>query len=299
MKALITGQNGFTGRWLARHLEICGDTVLPLPEDFDVTQPQSVRSALIEAEPDVVFHLAARTSVGESWKNPLTTFEINANGTLNVLDAALACEVTPTVLLASSADVYGHVGVDDLPVRETHPLVPLTPFAASKVAAEYLGVQACAGTRLPVVRARTFNVTGPGQSSSFVVPALADRIVAAEQSGGREISVGNLHARRDYTDIRDVVRAYRALTQHGVPGEVYNVCSGIDISVEDIARRMLKVSGLKAELAVDPSLMKPGDLSVLKGDNAKIAAATGWRPEIGLDQTVADVLSHERDRNRS
>ncbi len=296
MKAFVTGANGFVGHWLIRHLEASGDEVVSPPDGFDVTDPSSVRSAVIEAEPDAVFHLAALSHVGESWKDPARTFAVNATGTLHVLDAALACDQKPKVLVVSSAEVYGNVAEADLPLTEGRPLAPVTPYAVSKVSAEYLGIQAYLGTKLPVIRARSFNHVGPGQLPNFVVPALARRIVLAQQKGETELAVGSLEARRDFTDVRDVVRAYRLLVEKGTPGEVYNVCSGKDLAVSHLAERLLSLSGAQLDLVVDPELVRPVELPVLRGDSTKLREATGWAPDIKLDQTLADVLRYWREQ---
>jgi len=289
MKALVTGAGGFVGRWLVRHLEEVGDEVLT-STDLDVRDADAVRHWFTEVEPEVVFHLAARSRVGESWQRPSATFEVNANGTLNVLDAALSCEVPPRVVLVSASDVYGAVPERDLPVTEASALAPISPLAASKIAAEYLGVQAWLGTHLPVVLVRPFNQIGPGQASDFVVPALAQRIVHAVATGAREVSVGDLEARRDYTDVRDGARALRMLAAAGVPGVAYNLCSGRDVSVGELAGRLLALADVDLELQVDPRLLRTKDRPVVRGSYARLAERTGWAPEIGLDQTLRDVL---------
>lgn len=297
MKAFLTGANGFVGNWLSRHLDACGDEVVPAPEGFDVTDPESVRRAVIDAQPDVLFHLAAQSHVGESWKNPARTFAVNATGTLHVLDAALACDEPPRVLVISSSEVYGNVKEADLPLTESSPLAPVTPYASSKVAGEYLGLQAYLGTKLPVIRTRSFNHVGPGQAPNFLVSALAQRIVKAEREGQTTLAVGNLEARRDYTDVRDVVRAYRLLAEKGTPGAVYNVCSGSDMAVSAVADRLLALSSAKLQLTVDPDLVRPVELPALRGDNSSLRQATGWSPEITLDQTLADVLRYWREQS--
>jgi GDP-4-dehydro-6-deoxy-D-mannose reductase len=158
------------------------------------------------------------------------------------------------------------------------------------VAAEFLGLQAHLGHGLPVIRVRAFNHVGPGQGESFVVSALARRIVMAQQAGSATLAVGNLSPRRDFTDVRDVVRAYRLLIERGVPGEVYNVCSGRDVAIEDVVRRLLELAGADLELEVDQSLLRPVDVPVLRGDGGRLHAATGWEPAIPLDETLRDVL---------
>jgi len=290
VRAFVTGAKGFVGSWLTAHLADLGDDVVGADREVDVTDGPSIGAAVADAAPDVVYHLAALTHVGRSWTDPADVLRVNATGTLYVLEAARACDPPPRVLLVSSAEVYGAVPAASLPVGEDALLAPVTPYAASKVAAEYLGIQQYLAHALPVVRVRPFNHVGPGQSPSFVVAALAARIAAARASGASSILVGNLSARRDLTDVRDVVRAYRLLAERGVPGEVYNVCSGRDVAIDEVAARLQALAGTDLRLEPDPSLARPVDVPVLRGDPARLEAATGWAPEIDLDTTLADVL---------
>ena len=219
MRAFVTGASGFVGPWLCRHLEASGDEVVPAGHDRDVTDADSIAEALIASRPDAVYHLAAQSSVGSSWADATGTFRVNVFGTLHVLDAANACPSRPRVLVVSSAEVYGEVSPLALPVAETAPFRPGTPYAASKAAAELAGLQAFLGRGLEVVRARPFNHTGPGQGPGFVVPALARQVVEASLTGATVLKTGNLTARRDFTDVRDVVAAYRLLIERGSAGE--------------------------------------------------------------------------------
>ncbi len=294
MRAFVTGGHGFVGTWLRAHLEEAGDEVAVPAAGFDVTDPACVRPALAEATPDVVYHLAAMAHVGRSWDQPGEVLRVNAGGTLEVLEAAWRCRPAPRVLLVSSAEVYGAVTPDEVPVDESVPLRPVTPYAASKAAAELLGVQAHLGRQVPVITVRPFNHAGPGQAPEFVVAGLAHRIVAAVRSGDAELRVGNLSPRRDVTDVRDVVRAYRLLAEHGQAGETYNVCSGRDVSVEQLARRLLALARSDLDLRTDPELMRPVDVPVLVGDASRLRAATGWEPTNPLDVTLADVLEEAR-----
>jgi GDP-4-dehydro-6-deoxy-D-mannose reductase len=292
VRAVVTGGNGFVGTWLSEHLRACGDEVLSVDREVEVTDAVAVRDTVTAAAPEVLYHLAALTHVGRSWEGPGEVFAVNALGTLNVLEAARACSLPPRVLIVSSAEVYGSVTEDELPIDEDVPLAPVTPYGASKVAAEFLGIQAHLGYGLPVVRVRPFNHVGPGQAAGFVVASLASRIVEARRSGTRAVPVGNLGARRDLTDVRDVVRAYRLLMEHGVPGEVYNVCSGHDVSIEEVACQLLELAGVDLQLEVDPALARPVDVPVLRGDCAKLHDVTGWQPEIDFTTTLRDVLEH-------
>ncbi len=290
MRAVVTGGSGFVGGWLAGHLREMGDEVISVDHEVDVTDAAAVSDFLVRSAPDAVYHLAAMTHVGRSWSDPRTVFEVNAVGTLNVLEAARSCANKPRVLVTSSAEVYGTVSEGDLPISESAPLAPVTPYGASKVAAEFLAVQAHLGHGLEMIRVRPFNHVGPGQAPSFVVAALASHIVEARRSGSKEVPVGNLSPRRDLTDVRDVVRAYRMLIEGGEPGEVYNVCTGRDVSIEEIAHKLLQLAGVQLELVVDPELVRSVDVPVLRGDPAKLQAATGWKPEIELSNTLRDIL---------
>jgi GDP-4-dehydro-6-deoxy-D-mannose reductase len=291
VRALVTGSVGFVGPWLLKHLRNSGDEVTELPIDVDIRDARALGAALADAQPEVIYHLAARSSVRLSWDDPLETFAVNAVGTLNLCHAAAALTRPPRVLLVSSSEVYGKVAPESLPVREDHPFRPVDPYAASKAAAELLGLQAWLGRGLEVVRARPFNHTGPGQTETFVVPALASQVVAAAAGRATQIAVGNLEVRRDLTDVRDVVRAYRLLMEKGEPGGVYNICRGEPVLISDILHRLMAIAGVDVPVVVDPARFRPAEVLEQAGDPSRLASATGWRPEIGLDQTLRDVLA--------
>jgi GDP-4-dehydro-6-deoxy-D-mannose reductase len=295
VRAYLTGGTGFVGEWLLRHLADEGDTAIAPGPEVDVTDPGLIAADLKEAAPEVVYHLAALTHVGQSWREPAETFRVNAVGTLNLLEAAAALEVPPVVVLISSAEVYGPAPVAET-LDEHAELRPVTPYAVSKVAAEFLGLQAFLGRGLRVVRARAFNHVGPGQLDDFVVSALARRMVEAELRKGGEVKVGNLTASRDFTDVRDVVRAYRLLATGGAPGEAYNVSSGRAISIADLAAQMAGMLSCEVSFVEDPELFRPVEVPVLVGDASKLVAATMWRPEIPLAKTLSDVLEYWRGR---
>jgi len=294
VRALVTGGGGFVGRHLGEHLRSVGDEVVSLDLEVDVADPEAIGAAIRAARPDTVYHLAARSHVGQSWELPIEVLRVNVLGTAAVLAAARTLDPPPVVLTVSSAEVYGAVDPGQLPVSESAPLRPLSPYAASKAAAEVLATQAYLGYHQPVVVVRPFNHIGPGQGPSFVVSALAKRIVEAERSGSPQVSVGRLTTRRDYTDVRDVVRAYRSLMTDGERGGIYNVCSGRDVAVAEVAERLCALAKVEIELVEDPELVRPVDLPVLVGDASKIRGDTGWRPRIPLDQTLADVLAYWR-----
>ncbi|HZQ76254.1 MAG TPA: GDP-mannose 4,6-dehydratase [Acidimicrobiia bacterium] len=295
MKTLVTGAGGFVGTALVDHLRAAGDDVVGIDHASgpDITDPAGVRAVIERHRPGAVYHLAAATHIGASWEAPLEVFRVNAEGTLNVLTACAATGVG-RVLVVGSADEYGAVRPEDLPLTEEAPLRPLTPYGASKVAADYLALQAFLGQGVPVIRARSFNHSGPTQSERFMIPGLARRIAAAERDGRKEIPVGSLEPVRDYTDVADVVVAYRLLVERGEPGEVYNVCSGVGRSVADVADALLALARHAIELVPDPSLLRPVEVPRLVGDNRRLREATGWAPAIPFDQTLAAVLDRWR-----
>jgi GDP-4-dehydro-6-deoxy-D-mannose reductase len=298
VRSLVTGAGGFVGKHLVRHLVDQGDEVVELErkvDGIDIADAEPLTEAVMEAKPAAVYHLAGAADVGGSWSAPHETFMANALGTLNVLEASRAAGAD-RVLAVTSADVYGRVTEDELPLNERQPLRPVSPYAASKVAADALAQQAWLGHRLPVVRVRAFNHLGPGQSDHFVAPSLAARIARNERDGGDEVPIGNLSPRRDVTDVRDVVRAYRLLMVAGEPGAVYNVCRGSAVSVKEIAEMLLGMAARPMHLVSDPSLQRPVDIPVLVGDNTALRLATGWEPTIPLDTTLADVLTDWRSR---
>ncbi|HVA75559.1 MAG TPA: GDP-mannose 4,6-dehydratase [Acidimicrobiales bacterium] len=292
MRALVTGSNGFVGRWLVAHLESQGDEVTGLDAEVDVTDAAAIASAVVAAAPEVIFHLAAQASVGASWEDQAATYTVNTIGAVNVLVAAAQCSHPPRVLLVSSSEVYGRVDGSDLPITEDQPFAPVSPYAASKAAAEIAALQAWLGRGVEVVRARPFNHTGPGQRTEFVVPALARQVAEAARAGAPALYTGNLEARRDISDVRDVVRAYRALALSGEAGDAYNVCSGVAVSIRDVAERLLRIAGVDIPIVVDPERVRPVDLPELRGDPSKLRSATGWSPEVDLDETLADVLAY-------
>jgi len=288
---LVTGSDGFVGRWLMSHLAASGDVAIGLDPAVDVTDAPALRAAVVGTEPDAIVHLAAQASVAQSWEQPLATFAVNATGTLHLTEAALACPHPPRVLLVGSAEVYGIVGPEDLPLREDRPLAPVSPYALSKATAEQIGRQAWLGRGLEVVSARPFNHSGPGQAPGFVIPSLARQIVDSDRSGATAISVGDTSVRRDLTDVRDVVRAYRLLLAAGTPGQVYNVCRGQSTEIAEVGRRLAALARVDLPFVVDPDRLRPVDIHDLRGDPAHLHDATGWRPEIDLDRTLADVLA--------
>ena len=299
MRALITGASGFAGRHLLAHLAAQGDEVIASDRRDggpDLLDGPAWQALLATVRPDAVYHLAAQASVAASWQDPVGTLRANAEGTLNVLLACRDAEVS-RVLMVSSSDVYGAAaaGVGGSFLVESTPLQPVTPYAASKAAAEQLALQAWLGWGVQVVRVRPFNHLGPGQDERFVAGALAARVVTAERGNG-EVVVGNLEAVRDFTDVRDVVRAYRAALHQGVPGEVYQICSGRGVAIAELADILVGLALHPVRLVADPGLLRPVDVPVLVGDAARLRACTGWVPTIELADTLAELLADFRAR---
>lgn len=289
MKALVTGAHGFVGPYLTAHLEASGDEVVGVDTDVDISDAVAVRTRFGDELPDVVYHLAAASHVGESWNAPAQVVRINTEGTLNVLLAAVESGVERVVLIGS-AEQYGHVTPDRLPMREDMPLLPVSPYGASKAAAEMLASYIYRGRGLGVVCVRAFNHLGPGQSDRLVASTLAKQVAENERDGGERVLAGDLSPKRDFTDVRDVVRAYRLLAAKGRPGEAYNVCSGRAVAIREVADILIAKSGRPMEVVLDEERLRPVDVPVLLGDNTKLRTDTGWEPEIPLEQTLADVL---------
>lgn len=293
MRALVTGGRGFVGRHLEAHLRDHGDDVVVA--ECDVTDDASVDEVLRTTLPDVIYHLAALSSVADSWSHPAAYTRVNVLGTLHVVNAAAAHAPRATTIVVSSADVYGVVTEVDLPLEETHVTAPVSPYAQSKLEAEGFALRrAREGQR--VIVARAFPHIGPGQSDRFVVPALTRRLLEARASGRDTITVGDLSARRDFTDVRDVVRAYRLLAEHGASGEVYHVASGVDVGLSKVAQEIADALELSVRFVVDPALLRPVEVPVLRGSFTKLHDATGWEPSITLSQSLHDVIRDIEER---
>jgi GDP-4-dehydro-6-deoxy-D-mannose reductase len=296
VKALVTGADGFVGHHLLEHLRAQRDDAIGVDRECDVTDATSVLAVLESVRPEAIYHLAALTDVGASWSNPVEYTRVNVLGTKNVLDAATHVVPTARVVLVSSADVYGVVRPEDLPLVETFRVAPANPYASSKVEAEHVGHDAVRERGQAVVIARPFNHLGAGQSTEFVVPAIVNRLLQALADGADEIVVGDLSTRRDFSDVRDVVRAYRLLIKSGVSGEVYNIASGIDVGLFDIAQRLIAAIAPHMRLVTDESLIRPVEVPVSCGSYDKLLRATKWRPTITLDESLNDVIDEMRRR---
>lgn len=317
MRALITGITGFAGSHLADYLlahqpqvEIFGtrrwrspmDNLAHLGPDLggkvklietDLRDYSSVRTCLEESRPDFIFHLAAQSFVPTSWSAPAETLNTNIVGQTNIFEAIRHLGLDPVVQIACSSEEYGLVYPEETPIKETNPLRPLSPYAVSKVAQEYLGYQYFMSYGLKVIRTRGFNHTGPRRGDVFVTSNFAKQL-ASIKLGLQEpvIRVGNLDAVRDFTDVRDMVRAYWLGVTKAKPGEVYNIATGHGITIKDLLGRLIELAGVEVKVQPDPARMRPSDVEILIGDSSKFRADTGWEPQIPLDQTLRDVVAY-------
>ena len=296
MRAVITGASGFVGRHLRAYLESQGDEVVGVDLPTDVADYDAMREVVAASAPEVIYHLAALAHVGASWGNPSAVIHVNVEGVGATLAAARDAAPSATVLFVSSAEVYGIVHASEMPITESHAVTPASPYAVSKAAAELFATHAVRAFGQRVVIARPFNHIGPGQAPTFFVPAMVQRLLEAKAQGRTEIPVGMLTTRRDFTDVRDVVRAYRELALHGQAGEIYNVASGTDHAMSDIADQIRAEIFPDAHFELDPQLVRPVDVPVLRGDTRRLRAATSWQPEISLATSVADIIADGRAR---
>ncbi len=284
---LITGASGFVGRHLIHEVERRGDTVWALDRSTDVRSDE-FGDEVRRLRPDVVIHLAALSSVADSWSQREEFEDVNVRGTQRVLEALARYRPDSRCLVVSSAEVYGVVTPDDVPLAESAPLRPANPYAESKARAE--DVARGFVDELDVIILRPFTHTGPGQSTRFVVPALASRLLKTRELGESEIAVGDLRARRDFSDVRDVVRAYLDVAHRGRPGATYNVSSDVDRSIGEIADQLRLMIAPGVAFRTDASLLRPLETPILVGDSSALREATGWQPSVEWSRTLRDVV---------
>ncbi len=311
MRVLVTGADGFVGSWLVPHLASSGHSVIAavLPGEtseemlhrrehldsaegmveLSLDSEESV-AAVVEEEFDAVVHLAAIASVSQAGCQPIRAWEINTLGTARLAEplSQRPGGAKPVFLFASTAEVYGNGPAS--PRRETDPANPVSAYAASKLAAEVAVMEVHRRTGLPVIVSRSFGHTGPGQAASYVVPAFAKRLLLAKRVGAPAVEVGNLEVVREFLHVKDVVEAYRLLIEGGEPGQIYNVASGIGVTLRDVFLRLAEAAEHHAVPETDASLMRPVDVPYLVGSGAKIEAAVGWKPTIPWEQTLAEVI---------
>ncbi len=304
MRALITGASGFAGSWLCRECAAAGDEVVALSRSgstpdgcgqgvtVDLRDAAAVTSAVQSARPEVVYHLAALTSVGRSWEAPAETLSENLVGSVNLLEALRTIAAEARVVWVSSCEVYGEPAV--LPVAEGAPLRPANPYAVSKAAGEQLAHVYVEAYGLPIVRVRPFSHSGPGQARIFLLSNLARQAAEGRRSGSRALRIvtGNPHTRRDFTDVRDIARAYRLLGCRAMGEDVFNVSSGVSVSATDqVALLAELVAPLELEHVIDPSRVRAREVMDLRGDHSRLSALTGWEPRISLRQTMSDTIA--------
>jgi len=316
-RVLITGITGFVGSHLAEHLlgqpglDVFGmrrwrsrtEHIDHLSRkisivECDLRDQVSVTRAVAQVRPEKIFHLAAQSFVPTSWHAPEESLHTNVLGTLHLFEAVRQAGLDPWIQVAGSSEEYGMVRPDEVPIREENPLRPLSPYGVSKVGADMLGYQYHQSFGMKIVRTRAFNHTGPRRGDVFVESNFAKQIVDIEK--GRQepvIRVGNLDARRDYTDVRDIVRAYRLSLEKCEPGEVYNICSGRSWVIREVLDLLLARSKVKVRVEPDPARMRPSDVQILEGDFSKFHGATGWKPEIPFERTLDDILAYWRERS--
>lgn len=309
-RVLITGGNGFVGQWLTRAMLQKGWSVFPGVIDWpphaslltaeeraavkfamlDIRSEDEIARAVDASQPDYVIHLAGIAFAPEANASPVRAFEINALGVMRLLNRLAAAGCTKTrVLVIGSAEEYGQQTPDAYPIAETAPLRPLTPYAVAKAAQELIALQSFRATAMDIVCTRSFNHSGVGHGESYLLPTLVRRVSELPKSGG-SLKIGNGTVVRDYLHVADVVNAYLLLLEQGVPGEVYNVCSGKGVTVTELATRVLKRSGVTAEITSDAALLRPIDVPILVGDNTKLRQATGWSPTRSIDDIIDDLI---------
>ncbi len=316
-RVLITGITGFAGSHLAEHfladhpgVEVFGtyrwrsrreniegiEGKIRLLE-CDLSDMTAVRNALSISRPDAIYHLAAQSFVPSSWVSPTQTLNDNIAGQTNIFEAVRSLGLDPAIQIACSSEEYGLVLPDEVPIKETNPLRPLSPYAVSKVAQDYLGYQYFMSYGIRAIRTRGFNHTGPRRGEVFVTSNFAKQVATIEAGKAPAvIKVGNLDAVRDFTDVRDMVRGYVLATQKGKPGEVYNLASGKAITIRAMLDKLIGLAKVEVKVETDPARLRPSDVEVLIGDYSKFHADTGWEPRIPFDQTLEDLLNYWRER---
>ena len=313
MKALITGISGFAGSYLAEFLLNNGYEVYGTFYDkstfsnlngfidkiklyqCDIRNYDTLKTIIGDVRPEEIYHLAAISFVPTSLKDPKLTFDTNLYGTLNLYQAVIEQKINPKILFVGSADEYGIVNEDDLPIKEEYPLRPMNPYSISKASADFLSYAYFKNYGLNIVRVRPFNHIGPRQSPDFVCSSFAKQIAEIEKRLKEPmIKVGNLEAKRDFTDVRDIVRAYWHAKQKGETGEIYNICSERTVQIKELLNKLLELSSKKIEVREDPKRIRPSDNPILQGDCSKFRRKSGWKPEIPLDKTLKDILEYWR-----
>ncbi len=303
MKALITGSNGFVGPYLRRELEehgyeVMGLDLLPGERTLqaDLLNPEQIGEILRTERPDRIFHLAAMADVGKSWKIPRLTMELNIVAAVNLLEGIRAASPDAGILIVGSSDQYGQLGAAGENVTEGMEMKPQSPYAISKRAQEELAGLYVRSYGMKICMTRSFNHGGAGQRTGFMIPDFSSGIVRIERGQQQELLVGNLSARRDFTHVKDMVRAYRLIAEKGRAGEVYNVGSGTTWSAREVLDRLIAMAACPVPVRQDPSRMRPSDTPVICCNHGKLTEDTGWMPELGLQEILEDTLAYYRGR---
>lgn len=313
-RALITGITGFAGSHLAEHLlnkkmDVYGtarwrsklDNIEHIKNDIhlltaDMRDGHSLEMVLAESNPDYIFHLAAQSFVPMSWRAPADTMETNVIGTIHLFEAVRKLKISPRIQVAGSSEEYGMVYADELPITEENPLRPLSTYGVSKVAVDKLSYQYHMSYGLHIVITRGFNHTGPRRGEVFVSSNFAKQVAEIEKGAKPVIHVGNLEAKRDFTDVRDIVKAYLLAVEKCKPGETYNICSGKTIRIQELLDMLMTMTRKKIKVQQDPDRMRPSDVEILQGDCSKFKKQTGWKQTIPFEKTMEDLLNYWRER---
>lgn len=307
-KGLVIGAAGFVGKYLIKEINAnkidVYATKLPHERlenieakiyDLDIMDKEAIIALFLEIQPDYIFHLAAQSSVGLAWKNPTLTVDVNIKGSINVMDAVRELFYKPRVLLIGSGEEYGHIQPGETPIAETNLLRPGNIYAATKACQNMIGNIYSKAYDMELMMVRAFNHIGPEQAPMFVVSDFCKQVAEIEK-GMREpvMMVGNLAAKRDFTDVRDVVKAYVSLVQKGEPGETYNVGSGNAQEIRQVLDLIISLSDKEIRVEIDPNKIRPVDVPIIEADITKINRLTGWKPEIPLEQTIQETLNYWR-----
>lgn len=297
MRVYVTGASGFVGRWLARELQGAGHDVAPPSglTQIEITDTGALRTELERARPDAIVHLAAISFAPDAGADPTRAMTVNVAGTDALLRASASLYPRPALLVVSSSEVYGSPSPGTLPLTELAPLGPRTIYGLTKVGQEAAAVWGALRHGLRLVVARPFNHTGPGQRPVFAVPAFVQRVLAVRNGETESIRAGNIDVRRDIGDVRDVVRAYRLLLERMASGwpaspTTFNIASGRAVAIAEVIETLCRLAGIEPRIAVDHALVRPGDPPEIVGDARALTNAVGWRPEVPLDATLADML---------
>jgi GDP-4-dehydro-6-deoxy-D-mannose reductase len=311
VRVLITGGTGFLGSFTAHRRVAAGDQVWVTRFDgvsgahydtpgaavipCDVNVPEQMEQAIAESKPDVVFHYAAQTFIGESWSDPGYTFRTNTVGTANLLEILHKRGDNPVVVIACSSAEYGEIAARGTPVKETDDLLPLSPYGLSKLDQDLLGFLYFRTYGMRVIRARIFNTIGPGKQGDFMAD-FCQQIVAMERGANPVLRTGNLNSLRDLNDVHDTVAGLDLLARHGVAGEPYNICSGKTLRIADVVKVLVRTASREITLEQESARLRPYEENIIWGDNRKLIEATGWAPTVALQQTVSDTLEFWRQR---